>query len=291
MKPSFFSSYFQFSKSQRAGIFIFLSFALVFQVFYFWIDFKPTTKVNQVQEKQWLSTITTSDTNAAYSKKKRYVMRPFNPNFITDFKGYQLGMSVEEIDRLLAFRKSNRFVNSAEEFQKVTKVSDSLLNRISPRFKFPEWVSRGYAKKSKIFTSSAKEVKTPIDINKATAEDLKKIYGIGDGLSARILKERTRMGGFVSMDQLVDVWGLSDEVIVSLREEFVVKELPNFQRININTATIKELTQLPYFKYVLARNIVAYRSMNGQFKNIEDLTKISGFPVDRIKIIALYLEF
>jgi hypothetical protein len=24
---------------------------------------------------------------------------PFNPNFITDFKGYKLGMSVQEIDR------------------------------------------------------------------------------------------------------------------------------------------------------------------------------------------------
>jgi len=291
MKPSNFSSYFQFSKSQRSGIFIFLSCALVFQALYFWIDFKPTTKSNSVGEKQWLSTVTTRDTTIVYSKRKQFVARPFNPNFITDFKGYQLGMSVEEIDRLLAFRKSNRFVNSAEEFQQVTKVSDALLNKISPRFKFPDWVSTRYTVKSKIFTSSKKEVKIPLDINKATAEDLKKVYGIGDGLSTRILKERTRMGGFVSMDQIEDVWGLSDEVIVSLREEFVVKELPTFQRININTATIKELTQSPYFKYTLARNIVAYRSMNGPFKNIEDLTKISGFPVDRIKIIALYLEF
>ena len=292
MKPSFYSSYFQFSKSQRSGIFIFLSCALVFQVLYFWIDFKTPTESNAVQEKHWLSHATTSDATSGYAKKKQFVVRPFNPNFITDFKGYQLGMSVEEIDRLLAFRKSNRFVNSAEEFQEVTKVSDSLLNKISPRFKFPDWVSKRYTEKSKVFSTKKKnEVKTLVDINKATAEDLKKVYGIGDGLSTRILKERAKHGGFVSMDQLEDVWGLSAEVIASLREEFVVKELPTFQRININTATIKELMQLPYFKYALARNIVAYRSMNGQFKNIEDLTKISGFPVDRIKIIALYLEF
>ncbi len=291
MKTSIFSSFFQFSKSQRSGIFIFLSCALVFQALYFWIDFKPTNKTNSVVEKQWLSNVTTTDPTAVYSKKKQYVARPFNPNFITDFKGYQLGMRVAEIDRLLAFRKSNRFVNSAKEFQQVTKVSDALLNKISPRFKFPNWVSKRYTAKSKIFGSIKKEAKIPIDINKATAEDLKKVYGIGDGLSARILKERTRMGGFVSMDQLEEVWGLSNEVKVSLRDEFVVKELPVFQRININTATIKELTQLHYFKYAVARNIVAYRSMNGPFKNIEDLTKISGFPVDRIKIIALYLEF
>jgi hypothetical protein len=57
---------------------------------------------------------------------------PFNPNFITDFKGYKLGMSVTEIDRLLAFRKTNRYVNSAAEFQQVTQVSDSLLAQIAP---------------------------------------------------------------------------------------------------------------------------------------------------------------
>ena len=36
-------------------------------------------------------------------------------------------MSLEEIDRLLDYRKLNKFVNSKREFQKVTKVSDSLL--------------------------------------------------------------------------------------------------------------------------------------------------------------------
>jgi DNA uptake protein ComE-like DNA-binding protein len=205
MKPSFYSSYFQFSKSQRSGIFIFLSCAVVFQVLYFWIDFKTPTESNAVQEKHWLSHATTSDATSGYAKKKQFVVRPFNPNFITDFKGYQLGMSVEEIDRLLAFRKSNRFVNSAEEFQEVTKVSDSLLNKISPRFKFPDWVSKRYTEKSKVFSTKKNEVKTPIDINKATAEDLKKVYGIGDGLSTRILKERAKHGGFVSMDQLEDV--------------------------------------------------------------------------------------
>ncbi len=291
MKSSIFSSYFQFSKSQRSGIFIFLSCAVVFQVIYFWIDLKTPTKSSAVQEKHWLSNASNSDATSVYANKKQFVVRPFNPNFITDFKGYQLGMSVEEIDRLLAFRKTNRFVNSAKEFQEVTKVSDSLLEIISPCFKFPDWVSKKDKAHSKFFKSAKKEANAVMDINVATAEDLEKIYGIGQGLSARILKERAKYGGFVSMDQLEDVWGLSTEVVASLHECFAVKELPDYQRININTATIKELTQLPYFRYALARNIVAYRSMNGQFKNIEDLTKISGFPVDRIKIIALYLEF
>ena len=50
-------------------------------------------------------------------------------------------MSSEEIDRLLDYRKQNKWINSKEEFKKVTKVSDSLLDQISSYFKFPDWVA------------------------------------------------------------------------------------------------------------------------------------------------------
>ena len=49
-------------------------------------------------------------------------------------------MSNEQIDRLLAFREQGKWINSKEQFQEVTLVSDSLLNVISPLFKFPDWV-------------------------------------------------------------------------------------------------------------------------------------------------------
>ncbi len=51
-------------------------------------------------------------------KPKKY---PFNPNYITDYKGAQFGMSTQEIDRLLAFRKQKKFINSASQFQEDNK--------------------------------------------------------------------------------------------------------------------------------------------------------------------------
>jgi DNA uptake protein ComE-like DNA-binding protein len=92
------------------------------------------------------------------------------------------------------------------------------------------------------------------------------------------------------MEQLDDVWGLSPEVIAKLNQNFEVKSTAGIQKININNASIKELSQFPFFKYALAKEIVVFRSMNGDIKT-EDLSKIKGFPVDKIKIIALYLEF
>jgi len=290
MKPLSTSSYFKFSKSQRIGLFALLVLIVVFQAFYFFVDFSKPEADTTAKGKQWLSMQVPVDSLHKSAKENAPKIYPFNPNFISDFKGYKLGMSVAEIDRLLDFRKTNRYVNSAKEFQDVTLVSDSLLNAISPYFKFPDWV-----KNKKQYwqhkTFEKPETKVPLDINKATAEDLKKVYGIGDGLSARILKEKEKLGGFVNMSQMNDIWGLSPEVIDKLNKEFNVVETAEIRKIDINNATLKELMQFPYFRYALAKSIITYRSMNGPIKGAEDLIKISGFPIDKVEIIALYLEF
>jgi len=286
--------YFIFSREQRTGIIVLFSIIIILQLIYFFVDFGQSSKTSPEKE-QWLSL--QSQIDLMKRQKNDYVPKiyPFNPNFITDYKGYKLGMSVAEIDRLLAFRKENKYVNSPQEFQGVTKVSDSLLNAISPYFKFPDWVKNkkefsAYKKyDSKAFAKKEKVVM--IDINQATQEDLIKIYGIGEAISLRILKFKENLGGFVSMEQMNDIWGLSPEVIENLNAHFTVSATPTVKKIDINNASIKELSLFPYFKYPISKNIVTFRSMNGDLKNTEDLTKIKGLSIDKAKIIALYLDF
>jgi DNA uptake protein ComE-like DNA-binding protein len=286
--------YFKFSREQRTGIVVLFGIIIILQLVYFFVDFNPIEKEYPDKQK-WVSLQSEVDNAKMHAVNDKPKIYPFNPNFISDYKGYKLGMSVQEIDRLLDFRNDNKFVNSAKEFQDVTKVSDSLLNVIAPFFKFPDWVNNkkefkeykyvqnsGFTKKEKIVL---------IDINQATKEDLIKINGIGEVISLRILTQKEKLGGFVSMEQLKDVWGLSPEVILNLNTHFKIAKLPNLNKIDVNNASIKELSQFFYFKYDLARQIVKYRSMNGDFKNIEDLIKINGFPVEKANFIALYLDF
>lgn len=288
---SHWKDFLNYSKSQRIGIILLFIIIVTLQGIYFFVDFNEPEKIEK-EKTAWLSNQKELDSLKLLDQKYKPTIYPFNPNFITDFKGYKLGMSVAEIDRLLAYRKQNKFVNSAEEFQAVTKVSDSLLNAISPYFEFPDWVK----KEKHIFQAFekkeiAKTEKTLVlDINQATKEDLMKVYGIGDKISERILAERTKYGGFATMEQLKDIWGLSPEVVAKLNASFEVKSTIGLKKININNASIKDLSTFPFFRYNLAKEIVTYRSMNGDIK-VEDLSKIKGFPVEKIKIITLYLEF
>ena len=288
------SSYFKFQRNQRFAILFLFGIIIILQLSYFFVDFNSDAKVSPEKEK-WLSL--QSQIDSMKQEKLDYVPKiyPYNPNFITDYKGYKLGMSVVEIDRLLAFRKGNKYVNSPKEFQDVTRISDSLLNVIAPFFKFPDWVNKKKEyKEYKNYPNTAfakKEKIVIIDINQASQEDLIKIFGIGAAISLRILKFKESLGGFVSMEQMKDVWGLSPEVIENLNSHFKVLVPPNIKKIDINNASIKELSQFPYFNYQLARQIVTFRSMNGDIKNSEDLTKIKGLSIDKANIIVLYLDF
>jgi len=216
--------------------------------------------------------------------KTEWFTRPFNPNYLNDYKGYLLGLSPDELDRLYSFREKGNFVNSAKEFQKVTLISDSLLTCLSPYFKFPDFTRIANNKKS-----VRKEIQKVIDLNSATEEELRSISGIGAVLSARILKFRKSLGGFLDEEQLYDVYGLEPQVAQRAMKKFKVLVKPAITKININTASVEEISNLVYIKRNLAERIIAYRNEVGKFDSMPQLTKIEDFPATKIHRIALYL--
>ena len=218
----------------------------------------------------------------------------FNPNFITDYKGYTLGMSVKEIDRLHAYRALNKFANTAKEFQEVTQISDSLLNKISPYFKFPEWTQK--RSKQSVVGNIGKRSQRVVenlnktDLNSVTANELKQINGIGEKLSARIIKFRDRLGGFLVDEQLYDVYGLEPQVVERALKRFKVLKKPKINKININVASATEISALIYIQRHIAERIVDYRNIKGTIVSFDELTTIDDFPMDKIERIQLYLQ-
>ncbi|WP_298794609.1 helix-hairpin-helix domain-containing protein [uncultured Allomuricauda sp.] len=281
-----FKSHFKFNKQERSGIFFLLVLIIILQGVFFYIKTKPFQKetlfIANVVEQSQLDSL-----RLLALQKDSIKIFPFNPNYISDYKGYSLGMSVDELDRLFAFRKTGSYINSVEEFQKVTQISDSLLAMISTSFKFPEWTKR---KKVKTYpTVKSKNAIEAKDLNLATAEELKSIYGIGETLSNRIIKFRDRLGGFLINEQLNDVYGLEPEVVQRTLEKFVVLSPPSIEKININLATAEEISRLIYINRKVANEIVTLRNEKGNIESFEKLFNINGFPINKIDRIKLYL--
>ncbi|GAB2773734.1 ComEA family DNA-binding protein [Salinimicrobium soli] len=281
-----FKSHFAFNRSQRNGIFLLVFIIVVLQLLWFLDPFASEEPVNAKEQQVVEKLQHQIDSLKQIAVKKDSIsFQPFNPNFISDYKGYLLGMSVEEIDRLHSYREKELWVNSAEEFRQVTGVSDSLLKKISPYFKFPEFAS--VSPKKNNTQKGHFSVVSKNDINSATSEDLRKINGIGEKLSARIINYRQSLGGFRGMIQVHDVYGLSPEVIGRVEERFDVKN--SLPRLNINTATVIELSELPYFNYELAREVISFRKNRDSITSFEELRQIKGFPVEKLDRIKLYL--
>ncbi len=285
-----FKSHFLFTKQQQSGIFLLSFIIILLLVIYFFIDYSSDKiEYDDAQTLEFQKEI--DSLKAIESAQKEVQIYPFNPNFINDYRGYTLGMSVDEIDRLINFRNEGNWINSTKQFQDVTKVSDSLLDAIAPYFKFPDWVTNPQPKKANLNNyKSKKSFEQKIDLNKATAEQLKSINGIGDKLSERIVRYRnTFVGGFLSDVQLQDVYGLSPEVIERIKEEFTVKTPRKIDKINLNSATVDQLVTVQHIDYDIAYNIVEERKLRDGFTSLQDLTKVKDFPIDKIDIIKLYL--
>ena len=273
-------SRFSFRKRERNGIFfllvfIFSGYLIIYVKQGFWE--KPLVKTSS-------NTSLGSISTGKVIPPEKIIRYQFNPNFISDEKGYELGMSVEAIDRLFQFREKGRFVNSPEEFQEITGISDSLLTVLQPSFRFPV---RAFSTRKPRYLNSAKKEKT--DLNTADTTMLSSVYGIGSRLANRIVKYRTYLGGFSNDSQLREVYGLKEEVVLRLMERFTVRSLPDIKKTNINTATLQQLRVIPYLNEQSAKIIIKYRSRVGEIGDIDELTKIQGFPEEKINRIKVYL--
>ena len=286
-----FKSFFVFNSSQRNGILFLLLLVSGFAVISNYIDF-TTENLLDTNSKEVLALQKELDSiKTLLMESNQPKIYPFNPNFITDFKGYKLGMSSEEIDRLLDYRKQNKWINSKEDFQKVTKVSDSFLDQISSYFKFPDWISNPKPKYSdwrKGFKEKTFDQK--IDLNIATQLQLEEINGIGKSFSKRIVDYRSKLVGFSDDIQLYEVYGLDYQVVNKILNEFTVKTPKEIIKMNLNKISASDIATIPGISFELAKRIWEFRILNERIVDFMELKKIEGLTERKLQGIQLYLK-
>jgi|SRR5690554_3249104 len=288
-------SHFTFNKRQRSGILLLLLFIISLLCIYWFVDFPTENNLDTSSEEIVAIQKELDSLRLAQAESRKPITYPFNPNFITDYKGYTLGMSNEEIDRLLKFREEGKWINSTADFKIVTKVSDSLLNEISPYFKFPEWVAN--PKPTNSFSNHKSEkgfVEKPfhqkIDLNEATEEQLQQVSGIGQALSSRIVSYREKVNGFSNDKQLYAVYGLDSVVIKRTLNLFTVKEPKEIEKMDINKASASDIATIPSVSFELAKKIWEYRRLREKITNFQELKKIDGMSESKLQLIQLYLS-
>jgi len=128
-----------------------------------------------------------------------------------------------------------------------------------------------------------------IDLNSADTVLLKSLPGIGSVLSRRIIKYRDLLGGFYSITQLKEVYGLKPEVFQKIEQQVRIDTLV-IKKINLNFISFEELSEHPYIGKNQARKIIKFRSENGEIKRSSVLVEKGIITSIQMKKIAPYLE-
>ena len=130
-----------------------------------------------------------------------------------------------------------------------------------------------------------------LDLNTADSTSLEGLPGIGEKLSARFIKYRERLGGYISVDQLKEVYGLTDSNFLKFRNRLKIENGYKPIKIQINKATYQELRRHPYISHLFAKSVLAYIKMHESINSIEELSKIGSLDKHQVKKIAPYIDF
>lgn len=234
----------------------------------------------------------------------------FNPNELNTAQWQALGLKPYLAERIVKYRSKGGSFKVKGDLMKIYGFPPDLYQRLYSYIQLPEnqekkMVEKEYKQeKSEINISSEKTedrenksnfkerfVIQPFDINTADTAQLKQIKGIGTVLSERIIKFRDNLGGFYSIEQVREVYGLKEEVYQELAKYAKTSKGFEVKRININTADVNTLKSHPYIGYKNAQIIVNYRQQHGKFANAEDLLKTKSIDETQLNKLKMYLTF
>lgn len=140
----------------------------------------------------------------------------------------------------------------------------------------------------------AKQVKTDqqVELNTADTTLLKQLRGIGSGYAKMIVNYRTRLGGFYSKEQLLEVYRFPPETYSKIEHQVWV-DTTYIQKLPINQLSIDQLKRHPYIRYFQAKSLFDNRLTKPEqrYNALDDLVEDRDVTPQFIKKIAPYLSF
>ncbi len=228
----------------------------------------------------------------------------FDPNSATESDLVKLGLPSRVIKTMLKFRSKGRFWKASdvakiyglnekqfEELLPYIRIEPKEKQAYTPKKKQYEDTSTVYASKKAFKPTYSKDTVAykSIDINKATNEEWQRINGIGPTYAKMINRFRGKLGGFYSVEQIGETYGLPDSVFQMI-VPYVKESSPPF-KIPINLIPVDSLARHPYLTWKQAKVVINYRAHHGPYKGPEDVAKVKIFTKEKWESIIPYLEY
>jgi len=223
----------------------------------------------------------------------------FDPNTASYTDWRRLGLREKTIRTVQNYLSKGGHFNKAPDLGRIYGLRADELRRLMPYLRIKE--HRDTIQRKKFYSDPAFPPKstflfrryelkksTMIDVNTADTAAWVALPGIGNKLASRIINFRNKLGGFYSIDQLAEIYGLPDSTFQKIRP-FLKLGNTAVRKIDINTADATQLKQHPYVNWTVANALIRYRQEHGLFKRIEDLQLVVALSPELVKKLTPYL--
>ena len=318
----FVKDYLAFTLKERIGILVIAS-IILFTLFLPDILTKPLGNTNTKMDTAWMAAvkkleIKVPDTSADHYQKNneenayayQYDKRKsnykggdlvkgelfyFDPNTISSSDWKKLGVRAKTIQTIEKFISKGGHFYKPGDLQKIYGLKTEEYERLEPYIKIESKTSATSEQFASLkpkdefqATKTYAARYSVIDINTADTTAFISLPGIGSKLASRIVTFREKLGGFYSVDQVGETYGLPDSTFQKIKQ-WLKLDNTSVKKININTTTIDEMKAHPYIKFSLANPIIAYRNEHGTFSKVEDIKKVMAVTDKVFEKIAPYL--
>lgn len=212
----------------------------------------------------------------------------FDPNTLS-IEGWQkLGLSEKTSKTIGNYRSKGGKFYKPEDIKKIWGMPDGFYERVKDYIVMAP-IENNYQQNNFEKTTYARPEKKVVivNINEADTSEFISLPGIGSKLAARIVNFRDKLGGFYSVEQIKETYGLPDSTFQKIKVSLQLSG--SVKKFNVNTATKDELKVHPYIKWNLANAIVEYRNQHGSFKSLDELKNIAVIDEATFEKIVHYL--
>ena len=230
-------------------------------------------------------------------KTERFI---FNPNNLSRQDWSRLGLSDKQIDVIKKYESKGGKFRKKEDIKKMYCIKKEQYESLEPFIEIssPAEKSRREETTKAIFQNGKvesailsptpkKESYTVVELNAADSTMLTTIKGIGPFYAKNIIKYRNSIGGFVTKEQLLEIWKFDQEKLDAI-EKYIDIDESKIKKININTCEAADLKN-GYIKWNVANAIVNYRKNHGKYKSVDEIKKTDLVDEETYRKIVPYL--
>ena len=222
---------------------------------------------------------------------RKVVLAPFDPNLADSIELLDLGLSPYVARNVLRYREKGGRFRTPESFARIYGLTEEQFETLRPYIR----ISESFRQKTDTSTYVRRDTfavvykypkGTLVDVGVADTTELKKIPGIGSGISKAIVGYRNRLGGFYSLEQLREGRFVTPEMMEWFKLDSIsIRPLP------VNRAGLDRLRNHPYLNFYQAKVILEHRKKHGEIKSLSQLSLYEEFTEKDLKRLSAYFSF